>query len=61
VWHCILLEEMGINSHDANRQVQITYLNSVVMPDGESSGSEGSEGSEGSSEGSDESAETGGD
>jgi hypothetical protein len=30
---------MGLNSHDANRQVQITYLNSVVMPDGDSSGS----------------------
>jgi hypothetical protein len=34
------LEEMGLNSHDANRQVQITYLNSVVMPDGDSSGSD---------------------
>jgi hypothetical protein len=37
------LEEMGLNSHDANRQVQITYLNSVVMPDGDSSGSSGSD------------------
>jgi hypothetical protein len=34
---------MGLNSHDANRQVQITYLNSVVMPDGDSSGSSGSD------------------
>jgi hypothetical protein len=34
---------MGLSSHDANRQVQITYLNSVVMPDGESSSSSGEE------------------
>jgi hypothetical protein len=34
---------MGLNSHDANRQVQITYLNSVVTPDGDSSGSSGSD------------------
>lgn len=42
-WHCVLLEEMGLSGDDANRQVQITYLNSVVMPDGDSSGSEDAE------------------